>query len=301
VDVTLFAIGEVLPAGTHSTLHFRIDAVVPTDTAGATLEILHLDALKGPGDPIDNFCTYVNRSIVQDPLSVDDPTCPECFLDLGPTCSITLVPRDILTVAKDGSADFTTIQAAIDVAGTDTLIRVLDTALYNEQLVIDESATIEAPGGFGGTRFKGSGPRPTLTTAGLQGIVVDIQAPDVVWDGIDILHNNEPGEVDEISAIFATTTDTHPFGSQVTNCVVTDSDNAEAVDVFQLQNGRLTVHDMDVFMSSPNGSGGAMVHGINGDFLALLARFDGCNDALVVTTGDPEPFGTPFAGVEFRF
>jgi len=44
-------------------------------------------------------------------------------------------------VAKDGTADFTSIQKAIDASGTNDIVEILDNGIYEEQVNIDSTKT----------------------------------------------------------------------------------------------------------------------------------------------------------------
>ena len=134
----------------------------------------------------------------------------------------TLSGNFTITVDDDGSADYASIQNAIDAAGTGSTIEVLD-GLYAEKIAVDKQLTLEGPN----AGIPGDGSRGSEAT--IEGQVV-ISASDVVFDGFDVAppafgNNTSEGEAVRVSNA--------PDNVTVTNTVVRDfEDGSGATDFF---------------------------------------------------------------------
>ena len=139
-----------------------------------------------------------------------------------PSAGQTLSGSVTITVDDDGPADYSSIQNAIDAAGTGATIQVLE-GLYAENITVDKQLALEGPNA--GT--PGNGARGSEAT--IEGQVV-ISASDVVFDGFDVAppafgNNTSEGEAVRISNA--------PDNVTVTNNVVRDfEDGSEATGFF---------------------------------------------------------------------
>ena len=134
----------------------------------------------------------------------------------------TLSTSVTITVDDDGPADYSSIQNAIDAAGAEATIQVLE-GLYAEDVTVDKELTLKGPN----AGIPGDGSRASEAT--IEGQVV-ISASDVAFDGFDVTppafgNNTTEGEAVRVGNA--------PDNVTVTNNVVRDfEDGSNATDFF---------------------------------------------------------------------